>query len=210
VTAETGPAVHRIGDPLLPALVWQLPTPMLSIASAPLGGGIGERRWVLNAQVNADYERTDLETHLGQLASSVGCDGPGVGFLTAARVEEWTRGVDGETVVYATVGLRLPTWAAAPESDRDNADPGPGTVNVVAFVPARLSDAALVNAVITITEAKSQALLEHSVDGTGTASDAVCVLAPLNGPSEAFGGPRSAIGSSLARATHAAVAAGTP
>jgi adenosylcobinamide hydrolase len=181
---------------------------MLSIASAPLGGGIGERQWVLNAQVDADYERTDLETHLGELATSAGCDGPGVGFLTAARVEEWTRGVDGETVVFATVGLRLPTWAAAPASDRDKANTGPGTVNVVAFVPARLADAALVNAVITITEAKSQALLEHGVDGTGTSSDAVCVLAPLDGPREAFGGPRSAIGSSLARAAHAAVAAG--
>ena len=125
-------------------------------------------------------------------------------------MEEWTVGVDAETVVYATVGLRLPTWAAAPESDRDQAAAGPGTVNVVAFVPARLSDAALVNSVITITEAKSQALLEHGVDGTGTASDAVCVLAPLDGPVEAFGGPRSTVGSSLARATHAAVAAGTP
>ena len=181
---------------------------MLAIASSPVGGGIGERRWVLNAQVDADYARTDIEAHLGELAASAGCDGPGVGFLTAARVEEWTVGVDAETVVYATVGLRLPTWAAAPESDKTTI--GPGTVNLVAFVPARLSDAALVNAVITITEAKAQALLEHGVDGTGTASDAVCVLAPLDGPTEAFGGPRSAVGSSLARAAYAAVAAGTP
>lgn len=183
---------------------------MLAIASSPMGGGIGERQWVLNAQVDADYERTDIETHLGELADSAGCDGPGVGFLTAARVEEWTVGVDAETVVYATVGLRLPTWAAAPESDRNDAATRPGTVNVVAFVPARLSDAALVNAVITITEAKSQALLERGVDGTGTASDAVCVLAALGGPVEAFGGPRSTIGSSLARATLEAVAADTP
>jgi adenosylcobinamide hydrolase len=182
---------------------------MLAIASSPLGGGIGERRWVLNAQVGADYARTDLDAHLGELAASAGCDGAGVGFLTAARVEDWTVGADAGTVVYATVGLRFPTWAAARESETDQAAPAPGTVNVVAFVPVRLSDAALVNTVITITEAKAQALLEHGVDGTGTASDAVCVLTPLGGPSEAFGGPRSTVGSSLARATHAAVAAGT-
>jgi len=190
----------------MPVLVWSLARPMLSIASAPVGGGIGLRSWVVNAQVPADYTRTDIGDHLESIAAAAGCVGDGVGFLTAAAVEHRTIGRDEGVVAYATVGLQVPTWAAAPE------DAAPahaaGTVNIVAFSPVRLADAALVNAVVTMTEAKTQALLDRGVEGTGTASDAVCLLAPSEGPVEPFAGPRSTIGSRLARAVHAAVAAG--
>ncbi len=178
-------------------LVWQLPEPRLAIASSALGGGIGERRWVLNAQVPPDYRGADPGRDLDAIATTTGCSGPGVGFLTAADVEAWA---------FATVGLRNPEWAAAPPVA--TAASAAGTINVVAFVPRRLSDAALVNSVVTVTEAKSQALLEAGIAGTGTASDAVCVLVPAVGPAESYGGPRSRVGAHLARAVHAAVAAG--
>jgi adenosylcobinamide hydrolase len=83
-----------------------------------------------------------------------------------------------------------------------------GTINVLAVVPAALSDGALVNAVVTATEAKAQALAEAGVRATGTASDAICVACPV-GEGDPFGGPRSIWGSRLARAVRAAVAAGT-
>lgn len=170
-----------------------------------LGGGIGERRWVVNAQVPTDYRRTDPSGHLAELARGAGCVGPGVGFLTAARVERFTTGTDGCVEAYATVGLQLPVWPAAQEAHER---PGPGTINIVVFTPVALSDAALVNAATTATEAKVQALVEHDVAGTGTASDAVCVVAPAHGAPEEFCGPRSRVGASLARAVHRAVAEG--
>ena len=80
-----------------------------------------------------------------------------------------------------------------------------GTINIIAVLPERLSDGALVNAVATITEAKVQALFEAGIRGTGTATDAVCVVCPEDGRPHDFGGPRSRWGSRLARATHAAV-----
>jgi adenosylcobinamide amidohydrolase len=108
--------------------------------------------------------------------------------------------------VWATVGITLPTWAAAHDLV---AEPTlPGTINLVAVCPARLDDAALVNTIVTATEAKAQALLDHGVPGTGTASDAVCIACPADGPAERFGGPRSHVGSALARAVYDAVAAG--
>jgi adenosylcobinamide amidohydrolase len=75
-------------------------------------------------------------------------------------------------------------------------------------VPVPLSDAAFVNAVVTATEAKTQALLDAGFAGTGTASDAVCVAAPASGRGEDFAGPRSRWGARIARAVHAAVYAG--
>jgi len=188
-------------------LVWHLPEPRLAIASTALGGGIGVRRWVVNAQVRSDYTADDPERDLAAIAAETGCSGPGVGFLTAADVDTWTRGDSDAVTVFATVGLRTPIWAASTPAAATT--PAAGTINLVAFVPERLSDAALVNAVATVTEAKVQALLEAGIAGTGTPTDAVCVLAPTHGPVERYGGPRSRLGSHLARAVHAAVSAGT-
>jgi adenosylcobinamide amidohydrolase len=75
-----------------------------------------------------------------------------------------------------------------------------------------LSDAALVNAIATVTEAKAQALADTGVAGTGTASDAVCVAAAAaigtDGEAETYGGPRSVWGARMARAVHRAVLEG--
>jgi adenosylcobinamide amidohydrolase len=199
-------AHHGPDGEVRPALLWSFPEVVRVISSAVWGGGIGERRWVVNAEVSLSYGRTDVETHAQELAGQLDCPGDGVVLLTAAPVRDWTAADENGVEVVATVGLSKPTWAA------DLTDPEPwrpGTVNLVAWVPVRLSDAALVNAVATVTEAKSQVLLAAGVAGTGTASDAVCLCCPADGPEEPFGGPRSRWGTPLARATHQAVAAGT-
>ena len=59
-----------------------------------------------------------------------------------------------------------------------------------------------------MAEAKTQALVERGVPGTGTASDAVCIVCPVDGDEEPFAGPRSPWGARLARATHGCVLAG--
>lgn len=202
-----------------PVLVWHRVEPLKVISSAPYGGGWGVCSWVINAQVPLSYSRHDPHVGLEDLVTSLGLVGPGVGMLTAADVAGVQYAQDSEASgagveVAATVGLRVPTWAAAASSE-----PGEGitpgatitpvdTINIVAFVPQRLSDAALVNAVATATEAKSQALWDAGIDATGTATDAVCICCPEEGTASPFGGPRSPWGERLARAVHSAVGAG--
>jgi adenosylcobinamide hydrolase len=202
---EVGRYEHEGHD--RPVLVWRLDEPMLAIASAPLGGGVGARDWVVNAEVPLEYARSDLEDHLASIADTLGCHGRGVGFLTAAPVEEFATARDGGVDAHATVGLRHPTWAADVE-DGVSAPPV-GTINLVVLLPVPVAPAALVNAVITATEAKTQALFEQRVPATGTASDAICIACPTDGAPETFAGPRSRIGGRIARAVHAAVSAGT-
>jgi adenosylcobinamide amidohydrolase len=186
----------------LGALLWEFGPGWRMISSAMLGGGIGPRGWVLNAQVVGAYARMDPIDHLTEL----GPPGEGVGMLTAASVDRYATGRDGGVEAVATVGLRVPTWAAAPDGDPVNARPG--TVNIVVVVPVAFCDAALVNAVMTVTEAKTQALLEAGVPGTGTASDALCIAVRDGQPEELFGGPRSVWGARIARAVHQAVLRG--
>jgi len=197
---------RREGGRSFPVLVWRGAAPLRVAASAPHGGGLGTRRWILNAQVPVSYGRRDPDHHLAKLGVSLGLAGRGVGMLTAADVRGVCVSHDDGVEAAATVGLGHPTWAAAD----DPAAPVSlvGTINVVVLLPERLSDAALVNAVATATEAKAQALWECGVAGTGTATDAVCVACAGDGPPHAFGGPRSVWGARLARAVRAAVAEG--
>ncbi|MFE5330145.1 adenosylcobinamide amidohydrolase [Embleya sp. NPDC056575] len=192
-----------------PALLWRA-GPHRMISSALLGGGIGERGWVLNLQVRPGYDRMDPAAHLAEVAASLGLTGPGVGLMTAADVTAWTRGADEGVEALATTGIGIPTWAAAPGPGRPGTPP-PGTINIIAAIPVALSDAALVNAVATATEAKVQALLEAGHRCTGTPSDAICIAAAIphpNTPVEPFAGPRSTWGARLARAVHTAVLTG--
>lgn len=189
-----------------PVLVWRLDEPMLVLSSAPAGGGMGVRDWILNAEVPMDYGRHDLEHHVDEMARELGCAGPGVGLLTATDVTRWRHASDEGVEAVATVGLTKPTWAASPDDGHGRWEPG--TINVVVFLPVQLGPAALVNAVITVTEAKAQALLDRGVPGTGTASDAVCIVCPIGGETVAFAGPRSPWGARLARAVHTAVGSG--
>ncbi|TDP93659.1 adenosylcobinamide amidohydrolase [Labedaea rhizosphaerae] len=187
-----------------PVLVWRFAAPMLVVSSGPFGGGLGSRDWVLNATVPLDYDRDDPDVHVRELASSLGLTGSGTGLLTAVDVREVVTRTDEDVTVHATTGLGgMPIWAAAPSSVVE--PPRVGTINVVAFLPVRLSDAAMVNAVATVAEAKAQALVEAGVSGTGTCTDAVVLACPATGAAEAYGGPRSVVGSALARATHAAI-----
>ncbi|MFG1874113.1 adenosylcobinamide amidohydrolase [Sphaerisporangium sp. NPDC049003] len=251
---------HRREDGArLASLLWELGPGWRMISSAMVGGGIGPGEWVLNAQVVGAYSRMDPVEHLLELAPA---GRPGVGMMTAASVAHYTQAHDGGVDSVATVGLRVPTWAASPEGapdpelrpersdpipgleprpERSDPIPGleprpggpdpipglapppgraglvprpaspvrsrtaPGTINIIVAVPVAMCDAALVNAVMTVTEAKSQALAEAGYACTGTASDAVCVAVRSDGPEELFGGPRSTWGARIARAVHLSV-----
>ena len=94
--------------------MWRPGSPVLAAASTVVGGGLGPRRWALNATVDEDYNEQSPADHLRELATAHGLEGDGIGFLTAVDVRRvcWAE-ADGAEVL-ATVGLGWPTWAAAP------------------------------------------------------------------------------------------------
>ncbi|MFD0141518.1 MULTISPECIES: adenosylcobinamide amidohydrolase [unclassified Streptomyces] len=195
------------GGERLHALLWRAGPGWRMISSAVLGGGLGERAWVLNAQVSHGYQRTDPDRHLADLAAAAGAGGAGVGLLTAADVTAHGQAADGGAQAVATAGVTVRGWAASPAEGTVH-PAAPGTINIIAALPVALSDAALVNAVATATEAKVQALLDAGYDCSGTPTDAVCIAARVPSPGEevhAFAGPRSLWGARLARAVHQAV-----
>jgi adenosylcobinamide amidohydrolase len=219
LAGDTALLVDRFeADRVWPALVWT-PGPGYRMLSTGVdGGGLGERHWWLNTQVGREYFEPDPVAHVRRIAAGLGLRGPGVGMLTAADVRHYDTATEDGSWAVATVGLGLPVPAAASVEQiaAETAPRGPGTINVLVVVPVPLEDSALVNLVITATEAKTQALAEAGVPGTGTSSDALCIACPITDRSagaglapEPYGGPRSAWGARAARAVHTAVARGT-
>ncbi|MFF5701364.1 adenosylcobinamide amidohydrolase [Streptomyces sp. NPDC012794] len=196
----------------LRALLWSAGPGWRMISSTVVGGGIGERSWVLNAQVSHGYRRMDPDRHLAEVAGAVSAHGGGVGMMTAADVSAYAHARDEGVETVATAGVTVRGWAASP-AEGTPPPTEPGTINIIAALPVALSDAALVNAVATATEAKVQALLEAGYDCSGTPTDAVCIAARAPRPGKevhAFAGPRSVWGARLARAVHRAVHEAVP
>ena len=191
-------------------LVWRWPAPVPALSSAPVGGGFGRIDWVLNIGVASDYGRTDLAEHSGEVAAELDLSGTGVAMFTAVDLGGSVSADCDGVSVDATVGISHPTWAADPAAvpEATEATGVPGTINLVVQMPVALDPGAAVNAVMTATEAKVQALRDRGVPGTGTATDAVTVVWLPGGAPERFAGPRSQWGSRLGRAVYRAVWAG--
>ncbi|WP_229402886.1 adenosylcobinamide amidohydrolase [Micromonospora okii] len=163
-----------------PVLAWRCRQPWLSVSSGPHGGGIGHRRWVLNATVEPGYDREDPDHHVSELAGLLGLPGQGTGLLTAVDVRHVVTVVDEDVQVSVTTGVGRPVWAA----DRAEAEESyvPGTINVVCWLPWRLSESTLVRGVTVVAEAKAAALMGAGIAGTGTCTDAMVLSCRPDGP----------------------------
>ncbi len=162
--------------------------------------------WVLNIGVGSDYDRTDLSDHARDVTAELNLRGTGVAMFTAVDLSRWQRCVFDGLAVDATVGISHPTWAA--EMPPTGTPAAGGTINLMVQLPVGLDPGAAVNAVMTATEAKTQALTARGVNGTGTATDAITIVWPTEAPTERFAGPRSRWGSRIAQAVYQAVWAG--
>lgn len=188
-------------------LAWRWTEPVSALSSAAVGGGLTEPKWLLNIGVPADFSRTDVGAYVAEITTDEGFVGDGVALLTAADVERGRSATCDGVSAHATVGLSRPTWAA--DSAGGFSPWTPGTINIVVHVPVGLAPGAAVNAIITATEAKTQALFEAAVPGTGTATDAVVVVWPSNQDELIpFAGPRSEWGARIAQSVHSAVLSG--
>jgi adenosylcobinamide amidohydrolase len=89
--------------------------------------------------------------------------------------------------------------------------PGLGTINMILLIDACLPPAAMVNAVITATEVKTQVLMARGVRtpegyaATGTSTDALAVASTGSGTPLAYAGPVTLAGWLIGRCVRAAL-----
>lgn len=91
----------------------------------------------------------------------------------------------------------------------------PGTINIMIFIDGHLTDGALVNAVISATEAKSKALYDMNVRdprsqtlATGTSTDSLVIAATQQGVPTPYAGSGTEIGKLIGQTVYQAVQKG--
>jgi len=176
------------------------------LSSSLVGGGLIQARHILNVHVPKDYDYPDPAQDLLSFAQENGVRGAFIGMMTAAHLEKTRLAVEqyqGLTVcAILTAGLSNACSAGITPP----APYRPGTINIILLVDNRLSVAALVNAVITVTEAKCDSLRRlgrSTPDGelaTGTSTDTIAIAATERGTPLPYAGPATTVGWLIARA----------
>lgn len=193
--------------------------PLRVLSSAVVGGGYGSSREILNVHVDDKYDGERPEEDLAATAVELGVAEPFVGLMTAAYTELARCAVEslGDLTVAAVVSVGLSNTSSAGVtppiggSPAEGAAPGPGTINVILLVDGALTPAAMVNAVITATEAKTMTLAEWAVAtpegeaASGTSTDTVVVACTGRGDELCYAGPATPVGWLAARAVRAAM-----
>ncbi|QHW29976.1 adenosylcobinamide amidohydrolase [Paenibacillus rhizovicinus] len=191
-------------------LMIQTDKAFMTLSSALHGGGFGSADRFINREVPLDYDCADPAHEFGLKLIEWGCPPHAtLGFLTAAKLTHASvieaNGdafallccVTAGTGNAARAGLARPTYPAY----------APGTVNMFLFIDGNLTAAAMVNAVITATEAKTTALQDcgiidrlHGLPATGTTTDAIVVAASQTdkyGVSLPYAGAATTLGNAL-------------
>jgi iron complex transport system ATP-binding protein len=132
--------------------------PLLALSSAVVGGGLQQARHCINLHVPRDYDGRAPADDLATAARALGIGEPVVGLMTAVDLDRAQLLVEhaGNARVVGIVTVGLGNTIAAGRSAP--AELRPGTINAILIADARLAQAALVNAIITATEAKTLAL----------------------------------------------------
>jgi len=185
--------------------------PLAVLSSAVVGGGLCTARDIVNMHVDKDYDGGSPEDDLAAFAASRGVGGAFVGLMTAACTEHAcvvAESRDGVTVA-AVVSVGLSNTSNAGITPPLAASPG--TINAILLVDAALTPGAMVNAVITATEAKTMTLAEWDVrtpqgdPASGTSTDSVVVACTQGEAGLSYAGSATTVGWLVARTVRDAI-----
>jgi adenosylcobinamide hydrolase len=211
IAVTTGPRAVRVASE----------APLTVLSSAVVGGGFDSTHEILNVHVSDAYDGRRPQEDLAAVAAELGVRQPFVGLMTAAYTEYARCAVErlGDLVVAAVVSVGLSNTSSAGVTPPivtgpagSAGPPGPGTINVILLVDGALTPAAMVNVVITATEAKTMTLAEWDVrtpegdKASGTSTDTVVVACTGRGQELDYAGPATPVGWLAARCVRAAMA----
>jgi len=175
--------------------------PLTVLSSAMIGGGFLQTQTIVNAHVHKNLDLSNPAKHLHDRVRAVGIEGEFVGLMTAVfldTVQTCTQTRDGimvTAVVTAGIGnaTRPGLSYVGPRKT--------GTINTILLIDGNMEPAAMVNAVITATEAKADVMKELAIpthDGqgtaTGTSSDAIVVACTGKNEIIPYAGPATTTG----------------
>lgn len=164
-------------------LLLQSPSLLDGLSSAIHGGGIGKIDRVANIYVDRFYDCNDPEQDIKKLFHGWDYSQQSTaGLLTAVRLEYAAvlEEVDKDASVFCCTTAGVSNGARAGSERMTYPVYQPGTINIMLIIDARMTQAAMVNAIITAVEAKTAALsdlgirdAENGLIATGTTTDSI-------------------------------------
>jgi iron complex transport system ATP-binding protein len=179
--------------------------PLKILSSDVNSGGFSHAKYIINHHVELDYDHNDPVADIERVLENLGIREKAVGMLTAVRMENVAVETNGPATAVVTGGVTN-AIASGEESTEG------GTINIILLIDANLSEAAMVNAVINATEAKTIALRDLEIKSkrsgelaTGTSTDTIAIACTGNGDRLRFAGASTDIGKHIGLATRKAV-----
>lgn len=196
-----------------PVAIVHLPFRCKVLSSTLMGGGFTETDTIFILEVKMGYDHPRPMEDLESVCRKYGLPQDSVGFMTAADVKrvitvkrDQLNGKRAIAVVTAGTTNAVYAGERLPQEIIDLLpEHKAGTINIIALLDSPIEDCGMAGAIITMTEAKTAALMDMNVKGTGTTSDAVAVACPL-GPGDKYCGPATDAGMLMARTVREAVA----
>ncbi|WP_042705343.1 adenosylcobinamide amidohydrolase [Methanomicrobium mobile] len=152
-------------------------------ASTGVGGGIGNVATVFNHTVPMDFNHDNPQNYLNSVAKDAGFGDDFYGLLTAVSMKNLCIFTYGYITVFVTAGAGNPNpdVPEIPASSRPRSKPEserytPHTINIIVHSRELFTDSALLETIITATEAKADALSSLGRDYFGTTTDEVVVI----------------------------------
>ena len=195
------------------------------ISSAVLNGGLVTADHIVNLRVNTDFKPGENlsdppDKVLSEFSKSMNWEGVTVGLMTAASmdsfriIEKSEQGVN--IYILVTSGLSNARRAGDRAEHRSMGidKVKMGTINIIGITSAILLPAAMIEALVIITEAKAAAMqqlkIKSPVSGeiaTGTGTDGIVFVNGQKGPTIKYCGKHTLFGEILARAVIEALTA---
>lgn len=183
------------------------------LSSAVHNGGNIVTESLFIMEVPKNYSNDDPGQHAAQVCEGLGLPSDSVGFMTAAevryvfntQVNEFS-GVEAFAAVTAGLSNQVIAGEVLKDWDRRsklsherNRLLHAGTINIIGVSDLPMTQAAKVNILIAITEAKTAALNSLGYRDTGTTSDAVAIVSPIGDRREEYAGTGTPLGIAMAR-----------
>ncbi|MBQ4899434.1 adenosylcobinamide amidohydrolase [Paenibacillus sp. Marseille-P2973] len=200
-------------------ILLEAPAVMDGLGSSVYGGGMTPLRRIVNIYVDRFYRCDDPERDIADSLRAWGYPSMDTaGLLTAVQLRHASvaeeRCDDYAVFCCATAGVSNAARAGVKRTTFP-ASWTPGTINLMLAVDGRMTPGAMVNAIITATEAKAAALsdlgvrdAETGLSATGTTTDAV-VLGVSQRPDwpllHSYAGTATDLGGTVGRLVYAAV-----
>lgn len=186
-------------------LVISSESPLKILSSCILRGGFSSAKFILNHHVNKNYYSDSPDEDMQEVVRKLSINENAVGMMTAVDLEN----VSIKTEKYVTAVVTGGVSNALASGEKGSSG---GTINIILLIDADLCDAAMVNAVIIATEAKTLALRDLDIKSnismeiaTGTSTDSIVVACTRRGELLRYAGPATALGECIGLATRKAV-----